>query len=96
MGIQIGGQIEKVDGKEVRYDEFVERYLAKNQPVVLTGLMDEWGACKDWVTDAGQPNLKFFSTHFGKSTVQVFTSSKFTFVFKNHFLANNSFNLYVF
>lgn len=33
--------------------------------------MDDWRACKDWVTENGQPNLLFFSTHFGKSKVQV-------------------------
>ncbi|XP_011046192.1 PREDICTED: jmjC domain-containing protein 4 isoform X2 [Populus euphratica] len=71
MGIEIGGSIEKVNGKEISYNEFVERYLAKNQPVVLTGLMDDWRACKDWVFDSGKPNLKFFSTHFGNSKVQV-------------------------
>lgn len=71
MGIEIGGSIEKVNGKEISYNEFVERYLAKNQPVVLTGLMDDWKACKDWVFDSGKPNLKFFSTHFGNSKVQV-------------------------
>ncbi|KAJ6876391.1 hypothetical protein NC652_035688 [Populus alba x Populus x berolinensis] len=70
MGIEIGGSIEKVNGKEISYNEFVERYLAKNQPVVLTGLMDDWKACKDWVFDSGKPNLKFFSTHFGNSKVQ--------------------------
>lgn len=53
------------------YTEFVEKYMAKNQPVVLTGLMDDWRACKDWVAENGQPNLQFFSTHFGKSKVQV-------------------------
>ncbi|KAK0586374.1 hypothetical protein LWI29_005831 [Acer saccharum] len=71
MGIKIGGQIEKVNGKEMNYSEFEQRYLAKNQPVVLSGLMDDWRACKDWVTKQGQPNLHFFSTHFGISKVQV-------------------------
>lgn len=71
MGIKIAGQIEKVNGKELSYHEFVERYMEKNQPVVLTGLMDDWRACRDWVTDNDQPNLQFFATHFGKSKVQV-------------------------
>lgn len=73
MGIKIGEEIEKVNGKELSYRVFVEKYMAKNQPVVLTGLMDDWRACKDWVADSGQPNLQFFFTHFGKSKVQVFT-----------------------
>ncbi|KAJ7945836.1 jmjC domain-containing protein 4 [Quillaja saponaria] len=71
MGIKIGGQIEKVNGKELCYSEFVQRYMKKNQPVLLTGLVEDWKACKDWVTDNGQPNLQFFATHFGKSRVQV-------------------------
>lgn len=71
MGIKIGGEIEKVNGKELSYSDFVERYMEKNQPVVLTGLMDDWRACRDWVTHNGKPNLQFFATHFGKSKVQV-------------------------
>lgn len=71
MGIRIGGHIEKVNGKEVSYSQFVQKYMEKNQPVVLTGLMDDWKACEDWVCDNGKPNLQFFSTHFGKSRVQV-------------------------
>lgn len=72
MGIEIGGKIEKVNGKELSYSEFVERYMEKNQPVVLTGLMDDWRAVRDWVIRNGQPNLQFFSSHFGSSKVQVF------------------------
>lgn len=71
MGIRIEGQIEKVNGKDVSYSEFVQKYMEKNQPVVLTGLMDDWKACKDWVLDNGKPNLQFLSSHFGNSRVQV-------------------------
>ncbi|RDY14654.1 JmjC domain-containing protein 4, partial [Mucuna pruriens] len=73
MGVNIKGQIERVNGKELSYSEFVERYMKKNQPVVLTGLMDphHWRAFTDWVTLQGQPNFHFFSTHFGDSKVQV-------------------------
>ncbi|XP_057952213.1 arginine-specific demethylase JMJ20 [Malania oleifera] len=71
MGLRIGGHVEKVNGKELTYAQFVERYIKKNQPVVLTGLMDDWRASTDWVSPDGQPNLRFFSTHFGKSLVQV-------------------------
>ena len=72
MGLRIGGEIGKVNSDELSYNDFVERYLLKNQPVVLRGLMDGWTASKDWVTHTGQPDLKFFSSHFGKSIVQVF------------------------
>ncbi|GAB2269809.1 Arginine-specific demethylase jmj20 [Dionaea muscipula] len=69
--LRIGGEIERVDGRELTYTQFVERYLVKNQPVVLTGLMDDWRASRDWVNSNGSPNLRFFATHFGKSQVQV-------------------------
>ncbi|KAH0704815.1 jmjC domain-containing protein 4 isoform X1 [Solanum tuberosum] len=71
MGLKIGGRIEKVNGRELTYSEFAEKYMSQNQPVVLTGLMDDWRACKDWVSPNGKPNLHYFSTHFGKSEVQV-------------------------
>ncbi|KAK4804295.1 hypothetical protein SAY86_004112 [Trapa natans] len=71
MGIKIGGHIDRVSGKELSYREFVERYMKKNEPVVITGLMDDWRACRDWVTGEGKPNLPFFSAHYGKSRVQV-------------------------
>lgn len=73
MGINIKGQVEKVNVKEMSYSDFVKRYMENNHPVVLTGLMDilHWTACTDWVTPHGQPNLQFLSTHFGASKVQV-------------------------
>ncbi|XP_077220893.1 2-oxoglutarate (2OG) and Fe(II)-dependent oxygenase superfamily protein isoform X2 [Tasmannia lanceolata] len=70
MGLNIGGKIEKINGKELSYEQFVERYLKKNQPILLTGLMDGWKACDDWVNENGEPNLHFFSAHFGDSKVQ--------------------------
>ncbi|KAJ9568379.1 hypothetical protein OSB04_004345 [Centaurea solstitialis] len=72
MGLNIGGRIEKVNGYELNYTTFVEKYLSKNKPVVITGgLMDDWGACRDWVFDDGRPNLHFISSNFGGSKVQV-------------------------
>lgn len=78
INMKIKGEIEKVNGKELSYSEFVERYMDKNKPVVLTGLMDHhWRASTDWVTPNAQPNLQFFSNHFGASKVQV---SKFLYL----------------
>ncbi|CAN0890363.1 Arginine-specific demethylase JMJ20 [Linum grandiflorum] len=71
MGLDIQGEIDKVNGKDLSYNEFADNYLAKNRPVLLTGLMEDWRACRDWVTADGLPNLEFFSTHFAKSRVQV-------------------------
>ncbi|KAK1324357.1 F-box protein [Acorus calamus] len=50
MGLKIGGNIERVNGKELSYGDFVNRYLKKNEPVLLTGLMEGWRSCRDWVT----------------------------------------------
>lgn len=71
MGLKVERKVEKVNGKELSYSQFVEKYLVENQPVILTGLMEDWRACKDWVFENGKPNLEYFSTHFGQSKVQV-------------------------
>ncbi|XP_024970515.1 jmjC domain-containing protein 4 isoform X2 [Cynara cardunculus var. scolymus] len=71
MGLNIGGVVEKVNGHELSYSTFVEKYLSKNEPVVITGFMDDWRACRDWVFDDGRPNLQFISSNFGDSKVQV-------------------------
>lgn len=71
MGLRIEGRIEKVNGKELSYSDFAEKYLAPNQPVILSGLTEDWRACKDWVKPDGTPHLRFFSAHFGNSNVQV-------------------------
>ena len=68
MGLNSVGTAEKVNGNELSYTNFVEKYFAKNKPVVLTGLMDD---CRDWVFDDGKPNLQFISSTFGNSKVQV-------------------------
>lgn len=74
--VMIGGEVERVDGRALRYEEFVERYLMPNRPVLLTGLMDDWRAATDWLAPDGRaPNLPFFATHFGDSVVQVKPSS---------------------
>ncbi|CAN8264569.1 unnamed protein product [Cochlearia groenlandica] len=72
MGIEIIGQIERINGKDLSfYGDFAERYLAKNKPVIISDLTDDWRARRDWVSDNGRPNLNFFATHFGQSRVQV-------------------------
>ncbi|XP_027167362.1 jmjC domain-containing protein 4 [Coffea eugenioides] len=71
MGLKIERRVERVNGKDLSYTQFVQQYLVQNQPVILTGLMEDWRACKDWILEDGKPNLQFFSTHFGNSKVQV-------------------------
>ncbi|KAK9066466.1 hypothetical protein SSX86_013788 [Deinandra increscens subsp. villosa] len=71
MGLNIIGSVEKVNGSEISYSDFATKYLSKNEPVVITGLMADWKATRDWVHDDGIPNLQFISSNFGKSKVQV-------------------------
>ncbi|GLJ20856.1 hypothetical protein SUGI_0380260 [Cryptomeria japonica] len=69
--MKIVGQIPRVNGSDLSYAEFREKYMMRNEPVILTGLMDGWRACTDWVSQDGRPNLSFFSQHCGNSLVQV-------------------------
>ncbi|KAJ4781619.1 Bifunctional arginine demethylase and lysyl-hydroxylase JMJD6 [Rhynchospora pubera] len=78
MAPTIGGAIERVDGRDLTYDEFVERYMKPNLPVVLTGLTDTWRSRTDWVdnSDPTKPNLSFFSSLCSSSVVQVADCNK--------------------
>ncbi|KAJ7556404.1 hypothetical protein O6H91_05G081700 [Diphasiastrum complanatum] len=69
--IKVAGGVPREDGRSLQYMEFWKKYMWSNKPVVLTGLMDDWRACKEWVTEAGTPDLSFLSQNFGSSIVQV-------------------------
>jgi len=71
MTIKVSGKIRRIDGRQISYGEFRDKYMKTNEPILLTGLMDDWRACRDWVSPDGQPNLSFFSLNFAKSRVQV-------------------------
>ncbi len=69
--MKIIGKVPRVDGRELSYRRFWEQFMQANKPVLLTGLMDSWAACRDWVLLDGKPNLSFIAEHFGSSLVQV-------------------------
>jgi hypothetical protein len=45
-------------------EAFLRDYYSVNQPVIITGMMDNWPAMQKW-------NLDYFSTHFGEREVEV-------------------------
>ncbi|KAH7049908.1 hypothetical protein BKA57DRAFT_375014, partial [Linnemannia elongata] len=40
--------LERIDYAKVSREEFIERYEEKSLPVVIRGVMEGWGACKNW------------------------------------------------
>ncbi|KAG0355502.1 hypothetical protein BG005_005558 [Podila minutissima] len=40
--------LERIDYDKVPREEFIERFEEKNLPVVIRGVMEGWGACKNW------------------------------------------------
>ncbi|KAF9387443.1 hypothetical protein CPC16_007027 [Podila verticillata] len=40
--------LERIDYDKVSREEFIERFEEKNLPVVIRGVMEGWGACKNW------------------------------------------------
>ena len=42
-------QIPIIDGQKLTYESAYERFFAPNLPFIVTGLMDDWPACRDWV-----------------------------------------------
>ena len=77
--VKVVGQVERVDGASLTYAEFVDRFMAPNRPVVLTGLTASWRACEDWTLpgpgDRRRPDLSFFARNFPSPLVQVSPSS---------------------
>ncbi|KAG2589259.1 hypothetical protein PVAP13_5NG246381 [Panicum virgatum] len=73
--VKVVGQVECVDGASLTYAEFVDRFMAPNRPVVLTGLTASWRACEDWTLpgpgDRRRPDLSFFARNFPSPLVQV-------------------------
>ena len=45
--------------------------MAKNLPVMITGLTDDWRARREWVTKDGQPDVVAMSELFGDAKVLV-------------------------
>lgn len=75
--VKVVGQVERVDGRSLTYAEFVNRFMAANRPVVLTGLTTSWRSREDWTLpgpgDCGRPNLGFFARNFPSPLVPVST-----------------------
>ena len=84
--LKVVADVPVIDGRSTSYDEFREKFMKPNLPVLITGLqlMHQWRACKEWVTQSGRPDLDYLSTHFGSSRVQVLCFLLFaSFLFTN-------------
>ncbi len=40
--------LQRIDYDKVSREKFIEQFEEKNIPVVIRGVMEEWGACKNW------------------------------------------------
>ncbi|KAL6899066.1 hypothetical protein ACP4OV_005724 [Aristida adscensionis] len=73
--VKVVGQVERVDGASLTYAEFVDRFMAANRPVVLTGLTSSWRAREDWTLPGPggclRPDLGFMARNFPSPLVQV-------------------------
>lgn len=68
------GSINVVSAKDLSYSHFVENYMAPNQPVIITGLTEEWVINKEWLkfqNDKLVPDMSHLKENFGHETVSV-------------------------
>ena len=63
--------VETVHCDDLSPAAFREKFMAKNLPVMITGLTENWRACREWVTKDGQPDIAFMSELFGDAKVLV-------------------------
>ncbi|MEJ8845368.1 cupin-like domain-containing protein [Variovorax rhizosphaerae] len=56
--------IERVDGAQLSYDDFLARYMHTNRPVVLTNVASDWPAMRNWTPE-------HFKKRFGSQPVAI-------------------------
>ncbi|MBD2313465.1 cupin-like domain-containing protein [Desertifilum sp. FACHB-1129] len=55
----------KIERRErVTREEFLEHYYAKNRPVILTGMMQDWSAMQKWTPE-------YFKANYGQAQVEI-------------------------
>ncbi|HEY9127502.1 MAG TPA: cupin-like domain-containing protein [Acidobacteriaceae bacterium] len=57
-------QVPKVDARELPYDEFLKKYVATNQPVVIQNAAPGWSALRNWTPE-------YFRDNYGEQNVEV-------------------------
>jgi glycosyltransferase involved in cell wall biosynthesis len=65
------GGVDVWDASNLSCQDFTERYLSTGQPVILRGIADDWRAAKEWVTPAGDVDIRFLEENFGEAPVPV-------------------------
>ena len=64
-----------VDASELSPDQFLERYMRPNLPVMITGLTDGWRATREWVSETSDGSrvvdMRAMSEAFGAAEVLV-------------------------
>jgi hypothetical protein len=64
------------DCSELTREQFWERYMIPNRPVLLRGACRGWRARREWVTDEGLVNTKYLREHFGRSSITVHNTAR--------------------
>jgi hypothetical protein len=49
--------LERIDYDKVSREEFIERYEEKSLPVIIRGVMEGWGACKNWNSEVTRKGI---------------------------------------
>ena len=57
-------------------EQFWERYMLPNRPVLLRGAGRKWRATREWVTDEGLVNTRYLRQHFGHTSITVHNTAR--------------------
>ncbi|PRP83565.1 jmjC domain-containing protein 4-like [Planoprotostelium fungivorum] len=57
--------IQRVSYRDLSYQQFFERHLKDNEPIIITDLIDDWVARHLW---NGHPDLDWLREHYGRLT----------------------------
>jgi hypothetical protein len=67
--------IDRVHCCNLLYASFCEKYMDRNQPVMIGGLTVNWRSRACWVRPDGSPDMDYISENFGTCTAPVFEQS---------------------
>lgn len=68
--------IPKIDSSALTYDEFFQKYMLVNQPVLITNISGEWECAKKWLKDQTSVDFEYLKSYLADRQVPVANCSK--------------------
>jgi hypothetical protein len=75
-GSGVSNVVPRISAQSLTVGEFYDRFMIPNRPVIITGVLADSKAAKDWIDASGAINAEFFSERFGETEITVHNCSR--------------------